>query len=156
MTFSEYWRHRHGDKTHEEVNAKLSAQTERGWEKYNTKREEHEKLMEQYQAAFLSCSTETPCDYAVLKYAVGYPINFHLPAVLGKHGIRGCRTMDYLDICKKGTIDCYHLLIVNDEHHPDFFTDVERFAKTQKVRGVYKFPIMLPRHQHGRVVGWSE
>ena len=140
MTFSEYWRRRHGDKTREEVNAELSAQKEKGQEIYESKRAKHLEQLEQYKAAFLSGTAAPPCEYAVLKYAHNYPINFHLPEVIGKHGIRGCRTLDYLDIGKEHCIDYYHLLIANDEHHSDFFENVARFAKTQKVAEIYTFP----------------
>ena len=140
LTFAEYCRRRHGDKTHEEVNAELSAQKEKGYEIYESKWTEHSERLEQYKTAFLSGADTPPCEYAVLKYAHDYPINFHLPEVVGKHDIRGCRTFDYLDIGKEHYIDYYHLLIVNDEHHPDFFEDVARFAKTQKVAMVYTFP----------------
>lgn len=139
-SFAEYWRRRHGDKTAAEIRAELRAKIKRAGEIHDRRSDEHEKLMELYKTAFLNHSTETPCEYAVLRYEKGYPINFHLPAVLGRHGIRGCRTMDSLDIPQKGIIDCNNLLIVNDEHHHNFFADVERFAGTQRVRAVYKFP----------------
>ena len=146
MTFSEYWHHRHGDKTHEEVQKELEQIAKKGRVPHMRKSWNHSKALKLYQEAFFCSFTgawcsKPPCEYAVLEYVKEHPINFHLPEVVGKHGIRGCKTFDYLPINADDSCDYYLLLIVNDEHHPDFFEDVDRFAKTQKVTEVYTFPM---------------